>query len=135
MLTASLANAATPNKELTPGSIVSANKKEVCVNGYSKRVRHVTSGLKEKVYESYGIYRRDKAYWAIDHLVPLCAGGSNDQKNLWPMMKYAEWGKNKKDTLERIGCKKVCEGKINLQTFQHDIATNWILAYGKYVNR
>lgn len=125
--------AALPDRNLTPGDIITTNRKEICISGYSTKVRHVTSGMKEYIYRRYGIYERDKAHWAIDHLIPLCAGGSNSHKNLWPMRKYDEWGKNKKDTLERIGCKKICSGKIEIKDFQRNISSDWIKSYRIYV--
>ena len=35
--------------------------------------------------------------------------------------------------LERRLCNLVCAGKVDLQTAQHEIATDWIKAYRKYV--
>jgi hypothetical protein len=38
-----------------------------------------------------------------------------------------------KDTLEHRLHQLVCQGKVDLATAQHDIATDWIEAYRKYV--
>ena len=37
-----------------------------------------------------------------------------------------------KDVLERRLCNLVCNGKVDLRTAQHEIATDWIKAYQKY---
>ncbi|MGA8660393.1 MAG: hypothetical protein WB586_30115 [Chthoniobacterales bacterium] len=38
-----------------------------------------------------------------------------------------------KDVLERRLHNLVCAGKVDLQTAQHEIATDWIKAYQKYI--
>ena len=38
-----------------------------------------------------------------------------------------------KDVLERRLHNLVCAGKVDLETAQHEIATDWIKAYQKYI--
>jgi hypothetical protein len=38
-----------------------------------------------------------------------------------------------KDVLERRLCNLVCNGKVDLKTAQHEIATDWIKTYQRYI--
>ena len=46
--------------------------------------RSVSSSLKNKVYEEYGVPAEERINYTIDHIVPLFLGGSNHRLNLWP---------------------------------------------------
>ena len=82
--------------------------------------RDVTTGTKNAVFRQYGIDFRDsgtsRADYKIDHLIPLCAGGSNDITNLWPQPKSAY---TITDPLEPLLCEQLSEGKIK----QEEIVT------------
>src|SRR4029077_13314579 len=68
------------------------------------------------------------------HLIPLSLGGSNSIRNLWPQSyRTSPWNAHVKDVLERRLHNLVCAEKVDLQTAQHEIATDWIKAYQKYV--
>lgn len=77
--------------------------------------RDVTYETKEilmKEYDqkfNYRILNLPRADIKIDHLIPLCAGGSNDISNLWPQHKsvYAVT-----DPLEPIVCAKMAAGRL-----------------------
>jgi hypothetical protein len=60
-----------------------ATKALVCRSGYTARVRHVTSSLKDQVYAEYGIASHAPGEYEVDHLVPLELGGSNSIANLF----------------------------------------------------
>ena len=45
----------------------------------------------------------------IDHLIPLCAGGANDEDNLWPQHKSVY---NITDALEPVVCEKMAAGRL-----------------------
>lgn len=69
-----------------------------------------------------------------DHLISLQLGGHpTDPKNLWPQVWDGTWGAHKKDQVETRLKVLVCSGKLPLAQAQHDIATNWIAAFQKYV--
>lgn len=103
-----------PDTKLTPGSL--------CTNPDSRRYpekiaycrRDVSSGDKWRVIENYNSagYHIDKGnrnQFKIDHLIPLCAGGSNEMSNLWPQHQtvYAIT-----DPLEPLLCGKMAEGVL-----------------------
>jgi len=100
---------------LTPGS--------VCTNPDSHRYpekinycrRDVTTGEKWAVIETYnrkfgyGINAKNRGDFKIDHLIPLCMGGSNEQSNLWPQHKSIY---PITDPLEELSCSKMGEGVL-----------------------
>jgi hypothetical protein len=73
-----------PDSRLTPGDTFDVSGQDVCVVGYTKRVRAVPQEIKEEVYREYGITSHGRGEYEIDHLIPLELGGSNSIKNLWP---------------------------------------------------
>jgi hypothetical protein len=110
----SMAYPKSPDARVTPGSL--------CTN--PNRYRHpekipycdraVNSYAKDAVFYSY---RRDLGYslsgdrstYKVDHFIPLCFGGSNEQNNLWPQ--HASVSKVT-DPIEAMGCEKLGLGKI-----------------------
>src|SRR5438045_5074044 len=44
-----------PDPQLTPGDTLEVTKEDICVPGYSSKVRDVPEDLKRKVYAEYGI--------------------------------------------------------------------------------
>jgi hypothetical protein len=74
-----------------------------------------------------------------DHLIPLELGGSPmDSRNLWPEHWADPEGAHTKDRLEDDLHRRVClprgePGWISLTEAQDAIATNWIVAFHKYV--
>ena len=60
-------------------------------------------------------------------------GGSNALKNLWPQpFQTQPWNAHVKDQLENTLHRLVCARKVDLDTAQHDMATDWIAAYKPY---
>lgn len=51
----------------------------------------------------------ERSQYKIDHFIPLCAGGSNKDDNLWPQ--YYTISKIT-DPLEKLGCDVLAKGKI-----------------------
>ena len=130
-----------PDPALTPGAVNPAATKDViCVRGYTagndadgEPVRNVSNSLKKQVFKLYGIDSTSDRF-EIDHLISLQLGGSNDIKNLWPES-YTTMPLNArlKDGLENRMHALICNGKLDLAVAQHDIATDWVAAYQKYV--
>lgn len=131
-----------PDPRLTPGAInpeitQSNIHQTVCVRGYTKTIRppaYYTNRLKKAQIREYGYADRNPKDYEEDHLIPLSIGGHpTDERNLWPQPRKSEWNAEKKDALEFHLYKMVCAGLVSLSQAQHDIATNWIEAYKKYV--
>jgi hypothetical protein len=128
-----------PNAKLTPGVLMKSlttgapvGTKQICVSGYSKGVRLVPSSVKAQAYKEYGL-KNVPGHFEVDHLISLELGGANDLKNLWPQTYSGTWNAHIKDRLENVLHTQVCSGKVTLAKAQHDISTDWIAAYKKYI--
>jgi hypothetical protein len=124
-----------PDPKLTPGDAFDVTVQDICVPGYSRKVRNVPAEMKSEVYQEYGITSHGPGDYEVDHLIPLELGGSNSIKYLWPEShRTAPWNAQVKDRLEGKLHELVCDGKIDLKTAQQAIASNWIEAYKLYVS-
>ena len=125
-----------PDRNVTPGVIIAhANKNVICVSGYTSTVRNVPESVKKQVFDQYNIDPKTDKF-EIDHLISLELGGSNNIKNLWPQSYTTKpYNAHMKDALENQLHKLVCSGQLDLQTAQNAIASNWIEAYRKYINK
>ena len=122
-----------PDPSLTPGAILPVATGDICVSGYTKKVRNVPADLKRQVYAEYGIASHQPGEYEVDHLISLELGGSNSIKNLWPQSYITQpWNAHVKDKLENELHAEVCAGKIDLPTAQHEISTDWIASYKKH---
>lgn len=70
----------------------------------------------------------------VDHLYPLCAGGSNDLANLWYQPADNEWngenfGYHKKDVLEAYICEQIKTGRLDPEVAYQKITTDWVAYY------
>ena len=118
---------------MTPGATLPVTTGDICVSGYTKKVRNVPASLKKQVYAEYGIASHRPGEYEVDHLISLELGGSNSLKNLWPQSyKTQPWNAHVKDKLENELHDEACSGKIDLATAQHEIATDWIASYKKH---
>lgn len=92
----------------TPDSIRYPEKIKYCS-------RNVDSSLKRDIIKEYdekfgySIRQMDRMRFKIDHLIPLCAGGANDRKNLWPQHESVY---SITDPLEPLICTKMSEGRL-----------------------
>jgi hypothetical protein len=122
-----------PDPRMTPGDTLDVTKDDICVPGYARKVRNVPQAVKEQAYREYGITHREPGEYEVDHLISLELGGSNSPKNLWPQsFRTKPWNARVKDALENRLHVEVCAGRVDLQTAQQEIATDWIAAYRKY---
>jgi len=104
-----------PDPVKTPGDTLSVTKNDICVPGYSKKVRDVPESVKRQVYASYGITSHQPHEYEVDHLISLELGGSNSIKNLWPQSYVTTpYNAHVKDVLENKIHKLVCDGAIDL---------------------
>ena len=127
-----------PDPTLTPGVVHQPPTPLVtlCQPGYTKTVRDVPDAVKQQVLREYGYDPKTvpKGSMEIDHLVSLEIDGSNDIKNLWPQSYVTQpLNAHRKDVLENTLHRMVCRHEIDLATAQHEIITDWVAAYQKYV--
>ena len=123
-----------PDPKLTPGYSFAVTVQDLCVPGYTKKVRNVPAEMKREVYREYDITSHGPGDYEVDHLIPLELGGSNSIKNLWPEShRTSPWNAQVKDRLEGKLHELVCSGRLDLKTAQEAIAANWIGAYKLYV--
>ena len=66
-----------PDPKLTPGDVFEVTLQDICIPGYSKKVRAVPRSLRKQAYAKYGITSANEGDYQMDHLIPLCLGGSN----------------------------------------------------------
>ena len=59
-----------PDPQLTPGATLEVTTRDICVLGYTKKVRRVPAAVKQQVYAAYGIQDHAPHEYEIDHLIP-----------------------------------------------------------------
>jgi hypothetical protein len=124
-----------PDPAKTPGATLPVTAADICVPGYSKKVRNVPIAVKRMAYEEYGIQSHEPGEYEVDHLISLELGGSNSLKNLWPeSFRTHPWNAHVKDALENELHRRVCAGTMDLATAQRVIASNWVIGYRNYVH-
>lgn len=124
-----------PDSIRTPGASLEVTAADICVPGYSKRVRHVPAAVKRQAYANYGILTHQPGEYEVDHLISLELGGSNSIRNLWPESFHTHpWNAYVKDALENELNRRVCAGTMDLAKAQFVIAHNWVAGYRIYVH-
>ena len=117
-----------PDPVCTPGSVETADLDVICHQTTRER-RDVDEVTKERVFAEYGLSpKQPRGAYEVDHLIPLCAGGSNDPSNLWP---EAAPGFHEKDRLEDEVCREICAGKLTRSEAVPLIAADWTAEYAK----
>ena len=126
---------AIPNPGLTPGDVFPVTAADICVPGYTKKVRDVPAEVKRQAYARYGVRTHEPGEYEVDHLISLSLGGSNSIRNLWPeSFRTSPWNAYVKDDLENELHRRVCAGTMNLAEAQRAIANNWVVGYRHYVH-
>lgn len=105
-----------PHAEVTPGTLCNAPDAYRYPEKIAYCKRDVNSFLKKEIIRQYdeqfgySIGSMERNDFKIDHYIPLCAGGGNEQANLWPQHKsvYAIT-----DPMEPLVCGKMAEGKLS----------------------
>lgn len=138
----SVAVSGLPDPALTPGSLnpdvtQATIGTTICVPGWTATIRppaSFTDALKkQQMANSYHRPGTAKDY-EEDHLEPLEVGGHpRDPLNLWPEPRTGMWPASKKDQLENVLKKDVCNGTITLAVAQQAIRFDWTKAYVMYV--
>ncbi len=104
-----------PDPQVTPGDLCHRPTARRYPEGINYCERDVMTDTKRAVihiYQSklgYNIMGNGRQNFKIDHYIPLCMGGSNEPKNLWPQHKtvYIQT-----DPLEPLMCEKMADGKL-----------------------
>lgn len=104
-----------PNEKLTPGSVCD----DADSFRYPERIayceRDVSRERKAVIFSTYdtelGFHTREmnRADFKIDHYIPLCMGGSNEDENLWPQHKSIY---QQTDPIEPVLCELMSSGQI-----------------------
>jgi len=103
-----------PDPRLTTGTL--------CQRGgtlrYPERIRYcardVSSSEKDAIIDDYerlgySIRSHGRGDFKIDHLIPLCVGGSNEASNLWPQHRDVY---EQTDKIEQFACELMAQGKL-----------------------
>lgn len=104
-----------PDDNKTPGSLCENPSEYKYPEDIPYCDRNVSKNKKKRViaiYEKqlgFNIYKYDRRNFKIDHLIPLCIGGSNQIDNLWPQHRTVY---KITDPLEQVLCVKVQRGLI-----------------------
>lgn len=104
-----------PDLRLTPGSLCNRPDEYRYPENVPYCQRDVSDTTKRYIYNSYrrhlkyGLNPGKKSDYKIDHFIPLCAGGSNHEDNLWPQHVSIYLVT---DPIDEVGCVKLSEGRI-----------------------
>ncbi len=104
-----------PDQQVTPGDLCQRPTARRYPEGINYCDRDVMSETKRAVIEVYqsklgfNIMGNGRENFKIDHYIPLCMGGSNEPKNLWPQHKTIY---TQTDPLEPLLCEKMASGSL-----------------------
>lgn len=103
-----------PEEALTPGVLCNSPDAYRYPEKIKYCERNVSTDEKAQVFQKYdqlGYRTRTmkRSAFKIDHYIPLCAGGDNDEKNLWPQHESVY---KITDPLEALVCEKMAAGRL-----------------------
>ena len=127
---------ALPDPELTPGAARTSDVGEICSTS-TRELRHWSRERDDRIMAEYGLPPGPHPQFEVDHLIPLCLGGADADRNLWPEPRRsieAVWNAERKDELEARLCSMACAGQINVREAQQAFADDWTEAYRKFVH-
>ncbi len=118
-----------PNPALTPGVLCTPSDPDYRGPDYPEGIarcnRNILDQEKKDVSAKYGnIPQSDWPKYEFDHMIPLCAGGSNNPQNLWPQPIVEA---KKKDLLEVDICTKMRAGTLK-QAAAVQMVRDWFQA-------
>jgi len=122
-----------PDYACSPGAVLTTNTKVICVSGYTKTVRDVSTTTKKVVFKEYDIPYTQHSNYEVDHIVSLELGGSNDISNLYPESYLIKDNARVKDKFENYLHKEVCNGTIAIDEAQKEISSDWLTYYNQRV--
>lgn len=103
-----------PDAALTPGALCEHPDAYRYPEQIKYCERDVSSSTKAEIFKNYdklGYRTRSmkRQAFKIDHYIPLCAGGSNEETNLWPQHVSVY---EITDRLEALVCEKMAAGRL-----------------------
>ena len=112
--------------KITPGKLCTPDDPNFDGFVYPSHVAHCTRAVSEAMKKAVAdAYRVPQSRWSqveFDHLIPLCAGGTNSVLNLWPEpLPHA----HEKDKVENQICIGLRDGRIN-QRQALKILSGWL---------
>lgn len=110
-----------PDPLCSPGDVETTSLAVICGRRASSR-RHVDAAVKRRVLAEYGVPWLERASFEVDHVVPLCLGGSNAISNLWPQPIVDA---RVKDAAEVLAHREVCSGRTRVSVAQAAFAHDW----------
>jgi|GEM_PF-3259255 len=124
-----------PDPGCTPGSVnpdvTQANiGQTICKPGWGVQLLPppaVTGPVKKAAMKAYGIPAKAAPSTALDHLVPIALGGSDDATNMWPLRDEGPPAITKRKVEVTVEA-AVCSGKVPLAAAQLTVAQDWTTA-------
>lgn len=103
-----------PIWDQTPGTLCSESDPNFDKFDYAEQIarckRNVSADKKAKIAQIYGGIPRDTwQNYEFDHLIPLCAGGSDEITNVWPQPLVEA---RSKDRVENMVCRQMRAGTM-----------------------
>lgn len=103
-----------PIWDQTPGTLCTQDDPNFDKLDYSEQIarckRNVSEDKKQQIAHIYGDIPRDTwPNYEFDHLIPLCAGGSDETTNVWPQPIVEA---RKKDRVENMVCREMRAGSM-----------------------
>jgi hypothetical protein len=123
-----------PDPGLTPGAVRTTNIGEVC-GASTRELRHWSRERDDRIMAEYGLPGGAHPQYEVDHLIPLCLGGADDDRNLWPQERRSLepiYNAEAKDRLEAKMCAMACAGALDIPTAQRSIAEDWTAVYSRF---
>jgi hypothetical protein len=123
-----------PDPTITPGAVRTTDVGEICSTPTGE-LRHWNRDRDNRILSEYGLPPGPHSNWKVDHLIPLCLGGSDEDANLWPEPRRSiekEWPAEVKGDLEHRLYELVCNRKLDVREAQKEIAEDWTAAYGRF---
>lgn len=131
---AQAASTIVPDPTLTPGAVRTTDAGAICSIS-TQELRHWDRARDDRILAEYGLPPGPHPQYEIDHLIPLCLGGADSDRNLWPQPRRSiesVWNAERKDELEARMCSLACAGNLDVAAAQKEISDDWPDAYGQF---